>query len=127
MVERLKLFQERVKTHHLKTYLKLLKIKSDRSQTLVGERAITCINPLNNTMPETFNKNSLLDVDIMLLSNNTILLDEQYSRNVFPVEYLPSLPKHLARYLDKPFNHEKSIELDKWLWHCQEEFEGVRS
>lgn len=40
---------------------------------------------------------------------------------------LTALPKHLDAYLDGPFGCQKSLELDRWLWYTQQEFEGVRS
>lgn len=38
---------------------------------------------------------------------------------------LTSLPEHLDRYLDEPFDRQKSIELDRWLAYFAAEFEGV--
>lgn len=41
--------------------------------------------------------------------------------------FTPRLPEHLNQHLNEAFSPEKSIELDKWLWYCQQEFEGVQS
>ncbi len=46
---------------------------------------------------------------------------------IIPTPHLTSLPEQLDRYLDEPFSHEKSIELDRWLVYFAAEFEGVRS
>lgn len=65
------------------------------------------------------------------IANYSMPKTEQYSTPIYSVHYLtsftPRLPEHLDRYLNEPFNHEKSIELNKWLWYCKPEFEGVQS
>lgn len=49
----------------------------------------------------------------------------QLSTPTLPLRYHTSsnLPEHLDKYLDEPFTHQKSIELDRWLWYIQQEFE----
>ena len=60
---------------------------------------------------------------IPLTINNSILTQEQSKSPLS--SHSTALPKHLDRYLDEPFDCQKSIELDRWLWYIQCEFEGV--
>lgn len=65
------------------------------------------------------------------IANYSMPKTEQSLTPTCSVHYLTPfaarLPEHLDRYLNEPFNYEKSIELDRWLWYCQQEFEGVQS
>jgi hypothetical protein len=35
---------------------------------------------------------------------------------------LPALPPHLERLTSEPWAKETSLQLDWWLWYCQQEF-----
>lgn len=63
------------------------------------------------------------------ITNYSMPNSEQSSTPICSVRYLTlfasHLPEHLDGYLDEPFNHEKSIELDRWLAYVAAEFEGV--
>ena len=65
------------------------------------------------------------------IANYIMPNSEKFSTPICFVHYFtsfaPRLPKHLDRYLNELFNHEKSIELNKRLWYCQQESEGVQS
>ena len=59
---------------------------------------------------------------------NSIVAEEQAGRLVLPqADSTPLLPVDLERFLNEPFDKNKSIKVDSWLWYCQQEFEGVRS
>lgn len=37
----------------------------------------------------------------------------------------PQLPKHLDEYLDRRWTKRASLEVDKWLYYVELEFQGV--
>jgi hypothetical protein len=39
----------------------------------------------------------------------------------------PQMPQRLETSLDVPWNHQASLEVDRWLWYIAQEFEGVSS
>jgi len=38
----------------------------------------------------------------------------------------PHLPDHLEKMLDEPFSQFASLQIDRWLWYIEQEFEGVQ-